>query len=53
MAITENSKAYHEKMFPNCKLRFLVNIIPLGSHQFPAWEPPASFFLESHPGHKI
>ncbi|MDE7366728.1 MAG: carboxymuconolactone decarboxylase family protein [Lachnospiraceae bacterium] len=23
MAITENSKAYHEKMFPNCKLRFL------------------------------
>ena len=32
---------------------YQLNIIPLGSHQFPAWEPPASFFLESHPRHKI
>jgi len=30
-----------------------VNIIPLGSHQFPASEPPGNFFLESHPRHKI
>ena len=30
-----------------------VNIIPLGSHQFPASEPPGNFFLESHLRHKI
>ena len=31
----------------------LLNIIPLGSHQFPASEPPGNFFLESHLRHKI
>ena len=31
----------------------IVNIIPLGSHQFPASEPPGNFFLESHLRHKI
>ena len=31
----------------------VVNIIPLGSHQFPASEPPGNFFLESHLRHKI
>ena len=30
-----------------------MNIIPLGSHQFPASEPPGNFFLESHLRHKI
>ncbi len=30
-----------------------VNIIPFGSHQFPASEPPGNFFLESHLRHKI
>ena len=30
-----------------------LNIIPLGSHQFPASEPPGNFFLESHLRHKI
>ena len=33
--------------------RTLVNIIPLGSHQFPASEPPGNFFLESHLRQKI
>ena len=32
---------------------WLLNIIPLGSHQFPASEPPGNFFLESHLRHKI
>jgi len=30
-----------------------MNIIPFGSHQFPASEPPGNFFLESHLRHKI
>ena len=30
-----------------------LNIIPFGSHQFPASEPPGNFFLESHLRHKI
>lgn len=30
-----------------------MNIIPLESHQFPAWEPPGNFYLQSHPRHKI
>ena len=30
-----------------------LNIIPLGSHQFPASEPPRNFFLEGHLRHKI
>ena len=35
------------------EIPYLVNIIPLGSHQFPASEPPGNFFLESHLRHKI
>jgi len=36
-----------------CTDAAMVNIIPLGSHQFPASEPPGNFFLESHLRHKI
>ena len=36
-----------------CDASGMVNIIPLGSHQFPASEPPGNFFLESHLRHKI
>ena len=42
----------HEKPV-NAEKQGDLNIIPLGSHQFPASEPPGNFFLESHPRHKI
>ena len=35
------------------EIKDLLNIIPFGSHQFPASEPPGNFFLESHLRHKI
>ena len=47
--------------YPDCRVLSVgslagtdcLNIIPFGSHQFPASEPPGNFFLESHLRHKI
>ncbi len=43
-------RQYAEKTIINNVYMDLVNIFPLGSRQFPAWEPPRNgiFYLQSH-----
>ena len=51
-SIQLNNDSY-DKVFVTTTASYALNIIPFGSHQFPASEPPGNFFLESHLRHKI